>query len=123
LLVPLLFVAVLRSGPTPAPLFRSVLPQESYDATRCTWYCHNHGCRHRPVLPEVLSGDHGLFGWTIHALQSGGRAMSPGAPGLGYGAANLVVFCAVWPAAMLGLWVLAVRQRRQIRMLRGQQRP
>lgn len=119
---PLVFLAVLRSGPVPAPLARRALPQEAYDAGHCTWYCHNHGCPHRPVLPALLSGDDGLFGWTVDALHAGGDAVSPHARGIGYGIVNLAVFCAAWPAGMLALWIVAIGQRRRIRALR-EERP
>jgi len=118
LLVPLLFLAVTRSGAQPAPLARRALPLEAYEPTRCTWYCHNHGCPHHPHLGALLSGDDGLFGWTVDALHAAGDAVSPRAPGLGYGAVNLAVFCALWPGAMLALWVIAVRQRARIIALR-----
>jgi hypothetical protein len=118
----LLFLAVLRSGPVPAPLARSFLPVEAYSPARCTWYCHNHGCRHRPVLPAFLSGDGGLFGWTVRALHAGGDALSPRARGVGYGAVNLAVFCAGWPAATVALWIIALRQRRLLRALRAARR-
>jgi hypothetical protein len=118
LAVPLLFLAVIRSGPQAAPLARRALPQEPYEATRCTWYCHNHGCPHHPHLGAFLSGDDGLFGWTVDALHAAGDVVSPRSPGLGYGAVNLAVFCAVWPGMMYALWVIAVRQRARIIALR-----
>jgi hypothetical protein len=116
-LVPLLFVAVLRSG-EPAPYWRHSLPREAARPDRCTWACHNHGCRHRPVLPRLLSGDDGLFGATIRLLHGMGRVMAPGRGNVGYGAANLLVFCLVWPAGMYALWLVAWRQRRRLRELR-----
>jgi hypothetical protein len=121
-LTPLLFLPVLRSGSPPAPLARAVLPQESLSPGHCTWYCHNHGCPHHPVLPSALSGDDGLFGWTVEALHSGGDALSPRTPGVGYGAVNLAVFCAAWPAGMYALWLVALQQRRRIRGLRARRR-
>jgi hypothetical protein len=119
LVVPAIFVGVLRSG-DPAPLARVALPAEPYRADRCTWYCHNHGCPHRPKLPGVLSGDDGLFGKTIGALKHAGSTLVPSDPAVGYGVANLLVFCALWPGLMLALLVIAVRQRREIRALRGE---
>jgi hypothetical protein len=116
LLVPVAFVAVLRTG-EPAPLVRASLPTEPHQADRCTWYCHNHGCRHRPRLPRVLAGDDGLFGATIHALKRAGTALVPSNPAVGYGVVNLLVFCFLWPGLMLGLLVVAVRQRRSLRAL------
>ena len=118
LLVPLLFVAVLRSG-DPAPLWRRALPHEGYRPDRCTWHCHNHGCRHRPVLGRFLAGDDGLFGATVRALHGMGQAMAPGRGNIGYGAANLLVFCLLWPAGMYALWLVALRQRRQLRAARS----
>lgn len=118
LAVPAVFVAVLRSG-EPAPLGRTALPAEPYRADRCTWSCHNHGCRHRPRLPGVLAGDEGLFGQTIHALKRAGTALVPANPNVGYGVANLLLFCLLWPGLMFGLLVIAVRQRRAIRALGG----
>jgi hypothetical protein len=114
-LTPVLFVAVLR-GPSPAaPLARCALPQEGYAPGRCTWYCHNHGCPHRPVLGRFLSGDDGLFGWTVRALHAAGDFVSPRARSVGYGAVNLGVFCGLWPAGMYALWLVALRQRRRLR--------
>lgn len=117
-LTPLLFVAVLRGPSPPAPLARRALPQEAYAPERCTWYCHNRGCPHRPALGAFLAGDAGLFGWTIRALRAAGDGVSPGAPGVGYGAVNVAVFCALWPAGMYALWIVALRQRRRLRALR-----
>lgn len=117
LAVPAIFVGVIRSG-EPAPLARTALPAEPYRADRCTWYCHNHGCPHKPLLPRALSGDDGLFGKTIGALKRAGTAMVPSNPSIGYGVANLLFFCVLWPGLMFGLLVVAVRQRREIRALR-----
>ncbi len=109
-----LFAVVLTA---PGALFpRMSLPQEAYRADRCTWHCHNHGCRHRAVLPAALSGDRGLFGMTIRALFSAGRGLARDR-GRGYGAANLLLFCLAWPALMYALWVIAWRQRAALRAL------
>jgi hypothetical protein len=116
-MVPLLFVAVLRSGDPPAPLVRQTLPDEPFVTDRCTWSCHNHGCSHTPKLPAVLTSDRALFGWTIRALYTFGERLVPGNPFVGYGAANLVVFCAVWPGAMFALFVIGLRQRERLRAL------
>lgn len=107
----LAFVLVLRSGAAPAPLWRSELPREARAATHCTWHCHTHGCDHRLVLPALLTRDDQLFGWTIRALYATGRVLVPCDAALGYGAANLLVFCIAWPGAMLALWVAALRTR------------
>ena len=116
-IVPVLFVAVLRLESAAAP-WRSAVPREPFRADRCTWYCHNHGCRHAPALPSLLTGDDGLFGKTVGALHAAGDALAPARPGIGYGAANLIVFCAVWPGGMYALYLIALRQRRRIRALR-----
>ncbi|MFO0586373.1 MAG: hypothetical protein U0441_02475 [Polyangiaceae bacterium] len=113
-LVPVAFVAVLRTGTPPAPLVRGAIPNEAHTAAHCTWSCHNHGCNHVPSLPAFLSGDAGLFGWTVRALHAAGDRAMPGDRFAGYGAVNLAVFCAVWPAAMFALYVIAVRQRFRI---------
>jgi hypothetical protein len=115
--VPLLFVAVLRSG-DPAPYWRGTVPREGYRSDRCTWHCHNRGCPHRPVLPRSLSGDDGLFGAAVRALHGMGQAMAPGRGNVGYGVANLLVFCVAWPAGMYALWLVALRQRRRLRQAR-----
>ncbi len=120
-IVPLLFIAVLRSG-DPAPYWRRSLPRQEYRPERCTWYCHNHGCRHRPALGRLLAGDDGLFGGTIRALHGLGRVLAPGRGNIGYGAANLLVLCLLWPAGMYALYLVALRQRRQLRELRGTRR-
>jgi hypothetical protein len=112
-LVPLLFVAVVESSGA-LPLARGHIPDEPYRPDRCTWYCHNHGCRHRPALPAFFAGDDGLFGATVRALHAAGRSFGPDASGAGYGAANLAVFCAAWPGAMYALYLVALRQRAQL---------
>lgn len=117
LLVVPIFTAVLRLG-EPAPFPRTELPREPYRPEVCTWSCHNHGCRHAPRLPSWLSADRGLFGITIRGLYRMGSVLLPGRPREGYGLANLVVFCAVWPGLMWGLFLVAVAQARELRELR-----
>lgn len=117
MIVPVLFVLVLHAGSPAAPL-RTSIPSEPSRRDRCTWYCHNHGCRHVPVLPAFLAGDKGLFGKTIVALHTPGNVLVPGRPDLGYGAANLIVFCIVWPGGMYALYLVALRQRRRLHELR-----
>jgi hypothetical protein len=118
--VALVFCAVLRGVSPPSPWARGALPHATYDPARCNWYCHNHGCRHRAALTRVLSGDDGLFGWTVAALHRAGRLSSR--PLVGYGAANLALFCAVWPGAMYVLYLIALRQRFRLRDARRAQR-
>lgn len=115
LLVPLLFFMVLHLDGVPVP--RATFPREAFVASRCTWACHNSGCRHRSVLPDVLVADDGLFGNAVTSLYALGAVIAPGKRGTGYGAANLLVFCAVWPGAMYVLWLIALAQRRRIRAL------
>lgn len=110
-----LFLSVVATG---SPMFRTGLPDEPRDAARCTWYCHNHGCPHRPVLPSALTGDAGLFGRTIHGLFALGAQLSSRRD-VGYGSANLLVFCVLWPGLMYVLAVVAIRQRLALRSRRG----
>jgi hypothetical protein len=117
LVIALIFIAVLRSG-APAPFPRAQLPREAHRPDVCTWSCHNHGCRHEPRLPAWLSGDRGLFGIAIRALYRMGGVLLPGRPREGYGLANLLVFCLVWPGLMWGLYLVAVAQARELRGLR-----
>jgi hypothetical protein len=116
--VPAAFVAVLRSGPQPAPIWRQRLPADRHEPHRCTWSCHDRGCRHAPVLPAWLAADDGLFGATIQALGQAGRALWPRDPRRGYALANLLVFCVLWPGAMYALYLVALRQRRALGELR-----
>ena len=111
-LIPVLFVVVLRSGDPPAPWFRDHRPVEAMRADRCTWYCHNHGCTHRNRLPAALSVT--LFDDAIAALYGLGGHLG-GARATGYGAANLLVFCAAWPGMMYALYLVAVAQRWKLR--------
>lgn len=120
--VVLIFTAVLRLG-EPAPFPRTEIPREPYRPEVCTWSCHNHGCRHVPRLPSWLSADRGLFGITIRALYGLGGVLVPGHSRKGYGLANLLLFCAVWPGLMWGLYLVAVAQARQLRALRRRQGP
>jgi len=92
-------------------------PPRAWRADRCTRHCHDHGCRHDPVLPDALSGDDGLFGLTIDALYRAGRLTGLDAA-TGYGVANLVLFCVVWPGGMLALLAVGLFQRVRLRALR-----
>jgi len=69
------------------------------------------------VLPAALTADDGLYGATIAGLFRLGGKLSHDRR-TGYGAANLLVFCALWPALMYGLAVHALRQRARISALR-----
>lgn len=102
------------------PLVRTSIPQEPRREDRCTWACHNRGCSHPSRLPAVLTGDRYLFGQTIRGLYALGRVFSSDRF-LGYGAANLVVFCLLWPGLMYALWVIFWRQFFQNRALRARQ--
>jgi hypothetical protein len=96
------------------PFARTNLPREAWRADRCTWACHNRGCRHRPKLPAALTGDRGLFGATIRGLYAVGGGLS-GDRFVGYGAANILLLCVGWPGLMYGLWVVAWRQHLALR--------
>lgn len=112
-----ILLAVNASDPA-TPLLRSSLPQQPHRPDACTWDCHNHGCRHRPRLPPLLTSDQGLFGATIRGLYRAGGALSSDRS-RGYGAANLLLLCAAWPALMYALWVIVWRQRLALRSLRS----
>lgn len=86
----------------------------------CTWYCHNHGCPHRAVLPEWLTSDRGAFGLTIRGLSVLGSGLARDR-GTGYGIANLLVFCFAWPVGTYGLWLVVVRQREAIARLKARE--
>ena len=104
---------------TPGVVFmRRTLPHPTRHAERCNWDCHNHGCSHRPKLPAVLTSDAYVFGATVRGLYVLGRLFSRDRFE-GYGAANLVVFCLLWPALMYALWVRVWTQREQLRALRA----
>lgn len=116
LLVPALFFGALWLDGAPVP--RASIPFQKFERERCTWACHNGGCLHRSVLPNVLVADDGVFGAAIDALYAFGSVLVDGDRGRGYGAANLVVFCAVWPGTMYALWLIAVVQRHHLRRRR-----
>jgi hypothetical protein len=122
LVAPWALLAAVNAASPEVPLLRSHIPREAHRADRCTWACHNRGCPHRPVLPAVLAGDRGLYGVTIRGLFGVGRGLSADRR-MGYGAANLLLFCVVWPGAMYALWVVAWRQRSAIRAARAGRRP
>jgi len=92
-------------------------PVRTWDPEQCTRRCHDRGCHHDPVLPEVIAGDDGLYGKTIHALYEAGAGMGLGRQ-IGYGLANLLLFCALWPGLMWGLLAVGLEQRVRIRRLR-----
>jgi hypothetical protein len=111
LVVPLTFVAVLLSATPRVPFPRVELPDEALERDHCTWSCHNYGCHHASKLPDALTSDASLFGWTVRALHRMGDALSPKDTFVGYGAVNLAVFCVGWPGAMYALWGFALRTR------------
>jgi len=92
-------------------------PDTIHRPDRCTRHCHDHGCHHDPVLPDLLTSDHGLYGWTIRALYAAGDNTGLDRS-TGYGLANLVVFCVLWPGLMLALLAIGLIQRVRIRELR-----
>ena len=63
----------------------------------------------------MLVDDEGLFGRAISWLSTLGAVLVPGRPAAGYGAANLAVFCALWPGTMYLLWLVALVQARRLR--------
>jgi hypothetical protein len=118
LVFPWAVMAAVNLAPPAVPLLRTSIPHETYRADRCNWICHNRGCRHRPVLPAIITSDRYLFGATIRGLYALGTLFSRDRF-KGYGIANIVVFCVAWPALMYALWVIAWRQREEIRRLRA----
>ena len=92
-------------------------PERAHRQGRCTRHCHDHGCSHEPVLPGLLTSDRGLFGHAVAGLHAMGRGSGLG-PGRGYGAANILLFCVLWPGLMLALAGIALWQRFEIRALR-----
>ncbi len=93
-------------------------PPWPHDPDHCTRRCHDRGCPHDPRLPDVLTSDEGLYGATIHALFEAGSSAGLGRQ-IGYGLANLVLFCAVWPGLIWGLLAVGLAQRVRLRRLRG----
>lgn len=116
-LVAAAFWAVLQVGEG-VPFPRRSIPHEAFRPDRCTWVCHNRGCRHAPRLPPSLSGDDGLFGWAVGRLHDAGRVLMPHHPAEGYGVANLLLFCVLWPALMWGLYLKVVSQAQALWRLR-----
>ena len=87
--------------------------QESFLRETCTRYCHNHGCKHSPVLPELLTGDQYLYGETINLLFQIGDGFSKFLPinrFEGYGLANLLIFCTLIPLLHFGFFFLTIRK-------------
>jgi hypothetical protein len=111
--VAVLFAAILHARPTPG--WRRAVPQERFFVEHCTWYCHNHGCRHHAVLPSWLTSDAGAFGATIRGLTSLGAVLSRDRS-TGYSLANIVVFCIAWPLGTYSLWLLALWQHRKLKL-------
>lgn len=118
LVAPWAVMLAVNAAPPAVPLARASVPRERWRPDRCNWDCHNRGCRHRPVLPAVITGDRYLFGATIRGLYALGSVLSRDRF-RGYGAANILVFCVAWPALMYALWVTAWRQREELRRLRA----
>ncbi len=115
-----LFASVLSIGG--APFARKALPDEPLRSEVCTWHCHNHSCPHRPKLPAWLTSDRGLFGGTIRTLFRIGGLMSADR-GIGYGLANLSIFCVAWPAFTYGLYAIVLSQRATLKRLREKASP
>lgn len=118
LVAPWAILVAVNAVPPGVPLARTRIPHERFERDRCTWDCHNRGCHHRPKLPALVSGDRYLFGATIRGLYALGRLFSSNRF-IGYGIANLVVFCLAWPALMYWLWVRAWTQAETLRALRA----
>lgn len=118
-LLVVLFLGVLFARPT--TLFRRTIPDQAYHPQRCTWYCHNHGCRHAPKFPGWFTSDEGAFGGTVHGLYWLGSLMTRDRF-LGYGMANLLVFCFGWPVGTYALWLLAWKQNDALRAARAKQK-
>jgi hypothetical protein len=119
LVVPWMTLLAVNASDPKIPLARSVIPREPHRAATCTWACHNRGCRHRPKLPAVITSDSAAFGATMRGLYALGGLFTRDRA-RGYGAANLAVFCVLWPALMYALWVIAWRQRAELGRLRSQ---
>ncbi len=103
---------------TPSFTLRTHLPVEALNPLRCTWFCHNHGCPHMAKLPAWLTSDAGLFGQTIKALYGLGASISK-TRGIGYGLANLLVYCVLWPTVTYALWTVVVGQGATLRRERA----
>lgn len=114
LILPLALFALVLAVPPSAPFPRGAIPQHAHERSRCNWACHNRGCHHQPALPAVLTGDAGLYGKTIRGLFRLGARLHPDRM-RGYGAANLLVFCVLWPGLMYALWIIAWKQRIALR--------
>lgn len=110
-----IFVAVMHVRPV-AP-FRGSLPSEPYRPDRCTWHCHNHACSHRAILPGWLTADDGAYGFTIRALGSFGAHLSRDRA-VGYGLANLLLYCVAWPVSTYALWLVVLEQGRELQRRR-----
>jgi len=88
-------------------------PSVAYEASGCTRWCHDRGCRHDPVLPDGLTSDKGLYGQTIRALTMGESLGTQRGRWL-YGGANLLLFVVGWPGLMATLLGVGLWQRVEI---------
>jgi hypothetical protein len=111
------FVAVVLAGPEAIEFPRAELPRAEPLPDHCNWSCHNSGCFHAPVLPGVLAGDRGLYGLAMKALYRLGSHLDS-RRGVGYGLANLLVFCGAWPVVTYGLWLVLLWQRWRLLRIR-----
>lgn len=60
----------------------------------------------------MFTSDDALFGWAVRRLHAFGSVLVPDDDsGAGYGAANILIFCAAWPGLMFGLWVSGCSSR------------
>ncbi len=121
LVAPWLILVAVNAMPPAVPLARTSIPHERWQPDRCTWDCHNHGCHHTPKLPAIITGDRSIFGATVRGLYLFGTLFSRNRF-VGYGIANIVVFCLAWPALMYWLWVRAWTQAETLRALRASKR-
>ena len=86
-----------------------------HERDRCSWACYNNSCVHEesvPWLPALLTSNKGWFGSAIDMLHSTGS----------YRAANLVVFCLLWPGWMWFMVGYGLLQRIRIHRLRTWER-
>ena len=118
LLAPWIILFAVNASSAGVPSVRAALPHPVRQPARCNWDCHNHACSHRPKLPAVLTSDRYVFGTTVRGLYLLGRIFSSNRFE-GYGIANLLVFCLLWPALMYVLWVRYWTQRAALLRLRA----
>jgi hypothetical protein len=83
-------------------------PSSAYSPIKCTRYCHNHFCKHKPAHSVFDK----LYTSTIPTLKNNHL-------GLSYKEMNILVFVILWPATIVFLLIMVLLNHFILRKIKG----